>query len=143
MAIESIPAYSRLRGSSAGHVYNEAAFHYFLAADRSRVQRSPRSMVLVLLSLRLSPGRSEVLTDSIASTLFTGLVGCVREVDFVGWYRQDRVAGAVLPQGTVSSAELRSQILKRILTSLKTSLPAHATRHLHVRVVRLGRKEKH
>jgi hypothetical protein len=99
-------------------------------------------MVLVLVSLRLSPGRSELLTDSAASTLLTGLVACVREIDFVGWYRQDRVVGAVLPQGTVSSAELRSQILKRILTSLKTSLPADATRHLHVRVVRFGSKEK-
>ena len=142
MAIESTPAYSRLRGSSVGHVYNETAFHYFLAADRSRAQRSPRAMVLVLVSLRLSPGRSDFLTDSLASTLFTGLVTCVREVDFVGWYRQDRVAGAVLPQGAVSSSELRSLVLKRILTSLKTSLPAHAISNLHVRVVRFGRKEK-
>jgi len=141
MALESIPAYSRLRGHPVGHVYNEAAFHYFLAADRSRVERSPRSMVLVLASLRRSPGRSALLTDSVASTLLAGLVACVREVDFVGWYRQDRVAGAVLPQGAVSSSELRSLILKRILTSLKNSLPADATRHLHVRVVRLGRKE--
>ena len=141
MALESIPAYSRLRDHSVGHVYNEAAFHYFLAADRLRVQRSRRSMMLVLVSLRPSPGRSALLTESVGSTLLAGLVACVREVDFVGWYRQDRVAGAVLPQGTVSSAELRSQILKRILTSLKTSLPAHATRNLHVRVVRFGRKE--
>lgn len=141
MALESIPAYSRLRGSPDGHVYNEAAFKYFLAADRWRVQRSPRSMVLVLVSLRPSPGRSELLTDSVASTLFTGLASCVREVDFVGWYRQDRVAGAVLPQGAVSSSELRGLILKRILTSLKNSLPADATRLLHVRVVRFGSKE--
>ena len=143
MAIESIPAYSRLRGSPVGQVYNEAAFHYFLAADRSRAQRSPRSMVLVLVSLRLSPGRSDFLTDSLASTLFAGLGACVREVDFVGWYRQDRVVGAVLPQAAVSSTELRSLILSRILTSLKKSLPADATRHLHVRVVRFGRQEKH
>ena len=142
MAIESTPAYSRLRGSSVGHVYNEAAFHYFLAADRSRAQRSPRAMVLVLVSLRLSPGRSDFLTDSLASTLFTGLVACVREVDFVGWYRQDRVAGAVLPQGTVSSAELRSLVRNRVLTSLKKSLPVDASTYLHVRVVRLGRKEE-
>jgi hypothetical protein len=99
-------------------------------------------MVLVLVSLRLTPGRSDSFTDSLASTLFTALGACVREVDFVGWYRQDRVVGAVLPQGAVSSSELRSLVLNRIVTSLKKAMPADASRYLHVRVVRLGRKEK-
>jgi len=98
-------------------------------------------MLLVLVSLRLSPGRSQPLKDNIASTIFTALEACVREVDFVGWYRQGRVAGAVLPQGAVASSELRSLILKRILTSLRKSLPTDATRQLHVRGVRFGRKE--
>ena len=141
MALESIPAYSRLRASSVGHVYNQAAFHYFLAADRVRVQRSRRSMILLLVSLRPSPGRSEPLSDAIASTLFAGLAACVREIDFIGWYRQDRVAGAVLPLGAVSTSALRTLILNRILTSLKRSLPADAARHLHLRVVRFGRQE--
>ena len=141
MALESTPAYSKFRARSVGHVYNEAAFQYFLAADRLRVHRSRRSMILVLVSLRSAPGRSEVLTDAIASTLFAGLTASVREIDFVGWYRQDRVAGAVLPQGVVSSSELRAPLLNRILTSLKHSLPDDATRQLHVRVVRFGRKE--
>ena len=141
MALESIPAYSRLRASSVGHVYNQAAFHYFLAADRVRVQRSRRSMILLLVSLRPSPGRSEPLSDAIASTLFAGLTACVREIDFIGWYRQDCVAGAVLPLGAVSTSALRTLILNRILTSLKRSLPADAARHLHLRVVRFGRQE--
>jgi hypothetical protein len=141
MPLQSTPAYSRFRASSIDCVYNEAAFHYFLAADRSRVQRSRRSMVLVLVSLRLNPGRSEFLADAMASMLFAGLAACVREIDFIGWYRQDRVAGAVLPQGEVTSSQLRTLVLNRILTSLKHSLPDDVTRHLHVRVVRFGRKE--
>jgi len=141
MASESIPAYSRFPGRPVGHAYNEAAFHYFLAADRSRVEHSRRSMILVLASLRQSPGRNELLTDAIASALFAGLSASVREIDFIGWYRQDRIAGAVLPQGQVSRAEIRALILHRILTSLRSSLPEHATRQLHVRVVRFGRKE--
>ncbi len=123
MALELIPDYSRFRARSVGHVYNEAAFHYFLAADRLRVQRSQRSMLLVVISLRLSPGRSERLTDALASTLFAALAASVREIDFVGWYRQGRIAGAVLPQGVVSSSELRPVLFHRILTSLKHSLP--------------------
>jgi hypothetical protein len=141
MAPESIPAYSTFRGRPVGHAYNEAAFHYFLAAERSRVQRSRRSMILVLVSLRPSPGRSEHLTDATASMIFAGLAAAVREVDFVGWYWQGRVAGAVLPQAAGSSSELRALILQRILTTLKSYLPPDATGHLHVRAVRLGRKE--
>lgn len=141
MALESIPAYSRFRSKPVGLVYNESAFHYFLAADRLRVQRSRRSMALVLISFRLSPGRSELLTDAMASTLFAGLAACVREIDFVGWYRHGRVVGVVLPQGVGSSSELRNLLRNRILTSLKPSLPDDATRYLHVRVVRFGRQE--
>ena len=33
--------------------------------------------------------------------MFAGLAAVVREVDFLGWYRQDRVAGAVLAQARV------------------------------------------
>jgi hypothetical protein len=141
MAPELIPAYSALGGRPSSNVYNEAAFHYFLAADRVRAHRFRRSMLLVLISLRSSPGRSEYLTDASASRLFAGLAAGVREVDFVGWYRQDRIAGAVLPQGAATSSELRGLILARIVTSLKKSLPAEAAARLHVRVVRCGRKE--
>lgn len=142
MALESIPAPSGFRVGSAGHAYNEAAFRYFLDADRKRVERSERSIILLLVSIRREPGRSAPLKDATASALFAGLSSSVREVDFVGWYRQGRVAGAVMPQTPGVPRELREVSAKRILTSLEKFLPAEAARHLHVRVVQLDGKEQ-
>ena len=32
--------------------------------------------------------------------MFSGLALSVREVDFIGWYRKERIAAAVLTQGS-------------------------------------------
>jgi hypothetical protein len=142
MAIESVPAPAVIRVGVAGHTYNEAAFRYFLEADRKRVDRSERSIILLLVSVRREPGRSSPLKDATASALLAGLGAAVREVDFVGWYRQGRIAGAVLPQTPGAPRELRDVIAKRILTSLAKFVPAADARHLHVRVVHLDGKEQ-
>ena len=67
MALESIPAYTGFRGGPVGQAYNEAAFRYFLDADRRRVERSGRSIILVLASIRQSPGRAARLPDATAA----------------------------------------------------------------------------
>ena len=142
MAIESIPATSGFRVGSVGHAYNEAAFRYFLDADRKRVDRFERSIVLLLVSVRREPGRSVVLKEATASALVAGLAAGIREVDFVGWYREGRIAGAVLPQAPAAPRELRDVIAQRIVAILKKFLPAEDARHLHVRVVQLYGKEQ-
>ena len=136
-----IPAYSGFRGGPLGEAYNEAAFRYFLDVDRRRVQRSERSIILVLVSVRGAGGARAALDQASASSLFAGLAGSVREVDFVGWYREGRVLGAVLPQGVAPSRELRAVIANRVLSSLRTSLPGNRAADLRVRVVVLGGKD--
>src|SRR5687768_5757909 len=141
MAIESIPAPSGFRVGPTVHAYNEAAFRYFLEADRKRVDRSERSIILLLISVRRDPGRSAPLKDPVASALLAGLGAAVREVDFIGWYRQGSIAGAVLPQSPGAPRELRDVLARRVLTSVRKFVPADDARHLHVRVVHLDGKE--
>jgi hypothetical protein len=138
MALESIPAYFGFRGGQLRRAYNEAAFRHFLAVDRLRADHSTRSILLVLASLRQSVGRSAMLTDAAAAALFCGLGECVREVDFVGWYREGYVAAAVLWQGVNPSRELPHVIVQRLLPALRKRLPIDQSRNLRVRVVRLG-----
>jgi len=140
MAFELVTDHSAFQAGSTGQAYNEAAFRYFLDVDRTRVQRSERSIVLALVSLRREAGRSEPIADACAAPVFAALAGSVREVDFIGWYRQHRVIGAVLPQGGRASDEGRRLISCRLVASLKTFVPADIARHLHVRVVCLGGK---
>ena len=139
MALDPTPAYSGFRrGQKMEQVYNEAAFRYFLAVDRLRAERSRRLLILVLASVREAPGRSAHLTHNAAAVMFAGLTASVREVDFVGWFHEGRVAGAVLAQ-RVGAADQRAAISNRIVATLRTRLPRGRSKNLHVRVIRLGR----
>ena len=77
MALEPIPAYSGFRGGQIGQAYNEAAFRYFLAVDRLRAERMQRSILLVLASIRPTPGRSAHLTRRHGSRDVRGVGGSV------------------------------------------------------------------
>ena len=131
-------AHSKFQSGAPGLAYNEAAFRHFLAVDRSRARRSHRRLYLVLIALREGIGRRATLTDATAAAIFRGLGASVREVDFVGWYEEGRVAGAVLSQGAKTTDAAAVAISDRVLLSLRKQLPAPHSTNLRVRVVRLG-----
>ena len=126
-----------------GQAYNEQAFRHFLAIERKRAARASRSFLLLLVSLRKEPGASVAINAKAASRLFSGLAGCVREVDFIGWYREERVAGAVLTQGlgTPPPAAVRG-IGDRVTQVLNQRLPERDAERLQVRVLQLCRRPK-
>ena len=124
-----------------GDVYDEDAFRHFLAVERMRAQRSQRPFLLLLVSIRGSRIIDEV-PGSVSPALFTGLGLCVREIDFVGWYRQGRVAGAVLPQGVgLHDRDASHRIVSRVNRILGEHLPSVAGR-LRVRTVQLGARAR-
>ncbi len=102
-----------------------------------------RSILLVLASVRLTPGRSVHLPRAIADRIFAGLAAGVREVDFLGWYQQDRVAGAVLAQAGYLSDRQAGRVSERILPAIRRELRDGQAQFIHVRVVRLGAMTGH
>jgi hypothetical protein len=123
-----------------GQAYNEAAFRYFLAVDRLRAERMERSILLVLASIRPTPGRCAQLAQPTAAAMFAGLAAGVREVDFLGWYRQGRVAGAVLAQAACLSDQQAGRVGERIRAAIRKEVRDDRGPFVHVRVVRLGFK---
>jgi hypothetical protein len=124
----------------AGKVYSEGAFRHFLDIERVRVERSERSFLLLLVSLRKCPESGVSVPRAVAPALFSGLALCVREIDFIGWYRQGRVAGAVLAQGFhAPDSEAPSRIVERVTQVLSGRLPEVVSRRLRVRIVQFGR----
>ena len=114
--------------------YSEEAFRYFLGLERKRAERSGRSLLLLLVNLTTDGG--ETISSAIACKLFAGLSLCVRDVDFIGWYRHGRVTGAVLTQGADSPAlQASEQIVERVTTLLGKRLPPAIAERLHVRVL--------
>lgn len=142
MSLEMSPAYAGFPGGQSCQAYNESAFRYFLAVDRWRAERSHRSVILVLASLRQGPGRNALLSPTLAAAMFAGLADGVREVDFIGWHREGRIAGAVLAQGAYVPHELRRAVGDKIRAALEKALPANQANHLHVRAVRLGARRE-
>ena len=135
MMPESLPSYSGFSSGAAGQAYNQTAFRHFLAIERRRAERSGRPLLLVLVGFRGS--RADGLTATIATAIFRGLGETVREVDFVGWFREGLVAGAVLTQGGGTAAEpTREMVTERVMRALRAHLPASQTHNLRVRVIR-------
>ena len=123
--------------------YNEHAFRYFLGIERNRSERSQRSSLLVLVNLKQDADTSRQMGPSVAAKIFAGLSRCVREVDFVGWHRENRVAGAVLAQGSdVPDPDITRRIGQRISDVVGEQLPAQVADRLHVRLVHLRPRRK-
>jgi hypothetical protein len=92
--------------------------------------------LLLLVNLTVDDDGGQNIPPTISSKLFSGLSLCVRDVDFIGWYRHGRVAGAVLTQGTDSPAlEASEQIGDRVKQLLTKRLPAGLAERLQVRVL--------
>jgi len=127
---------------AACEAYNEDAFRYFLAVERKRAERSSRSLLLLLVDKKSTDSTpSDAMTGiepSVASKLFSALSRSVRDVDFVGWYREPHVAGALLTQGAdIPGDDAFQRIHERVNGALTDCLPPHAASALQVRVLQL------
>ena len=138
MDVASLYDYSEFRAGKSCYAYNEAAFRHFLEVDRRRVRRSTRSLLLVLASLRRGPGKNATLSETAAAALFLGLGECVREVDYVGWYRRGSLVGAVLAQGSNARDDMSARAVERIVPAVRKRLSSDQARSLRIRIVRIG-----
>ena len=139
MGSHALLAHTSYDGGAAGRAYNEAAFRHFLNIERKRAEHPAYSVLLIMVSRRISPGRNATLQRAEASALFSALGASVREADFVGWYREDRVAAAVLTYPSSTAAHVISRITGRVVQALEAH-PTHDYRSTRVRAVPLGNK---
>ena len=132
------PAHSKFQSGPVGPAYNEAAFRHFLAVDKSRAQRLRRFLYMAMIAVRGREGQTPNLTDATAAAVFRGLGGSLREGDYVGWYKEGQVAGAVLAQGFHSAGNISGAIEERLLAALKKELTDDQLAGLRVWVERIG-----
>jgi len=122
-----------------GREYGEDAFLYFLDIERARAGRSNHPVRLLFATLEPDSGRPAEISAASAVRLFQGMRQSLRETDIVGWYRQGRVAGAVLTaHADVPGKEMSGLIEQRVVNGLRQGLPAKIASGLRVRVVQLG-----
>jgi len=118
--------------------FNEETFHYFLAIERQRSERSGRPFVLLLVELKDAAGQSVSIDRSAALKVFVGLRACLRETDVHGWYRTHFAAGALLTElGDGAASDLRGPVGQRVKARISRDLPEELARHLEVAVYHL------
>jgi hypothetical protein len=129
-------AYGVVLEGRFGQAYNEQAFRYFLQIERGRAARAHRPLLLLLLELKRSEDPA-LIDPAVAAKLFDCLWHCLRETDVMGWYREDRVAGAVLThvEGECGP-EVLDIIRQRVGQMLSESLSTDVARQFRVRVYR-------
>jgi len=125
-------------GSHGAAAYNEQAFRYFLDIERKRSETSKRPFVLLLVDLKKQPSPTSRLAPAAAEKLLAALSRCVRETDFIGWYRDHAIAGAVLTQDSETvESNLPEAVSRRITDVLRDHLPVDLANMIQVRVYRL------
>jgi hypothetical protein len=126
-----------------GQAYDEEAFLYFLAMERKRSERSGSPFLLVLVDLKEEPGASVRIAPAVSARIFSRLWLCLRETDVIGWYREERVAGAVLTQLAAGPLpDVCDEVGQRVTAALREGLPPSVARRLQVRVYQLGPRVK-
>jgi hypothetical protein len=114
-------------------------FGYFLAIERKRSEVSSRPFLLLLVDLKPDSGAGWQIDPHVASELLAMLSRRLRETDFVGWYREDQVIGAVLTQrAEMICTDVSLRIGQRFKKALCEGLPREVARRLQVRVYQLS-----
>ena len=128
-------------GSS--EAYNEEAFQYFLELERRRAEISHRPFLLMLVEFGKHPAGLTPDIDLVtARKLFAVLRACLRETDFIGWYRDGRVAGAVLTQHSEPNREdLSGTVRQRVSDALDKLYPPGRPGNFQVRVYELSPRQ--
>jgi hypothetical protein len=122
-----------------GTEYSEETFLYLLDVERARAERSHQRLWLLLATLEPVAGRPDPITPASAAKLFEGLRQSLRDTDIMGWYRQDRVAGAVLTARADAPEEETSGLVEqRVGDGLRRQLPRSLARDLRVKVTQQG-----
>ena len=117
------------------HAYNEEGFRYFLEIERKRATRLGRPCVLLLVGLKGHAKPPARIDPVLAAKLFSSLWLCLRETDVIGWYREDRVAGALLTQ--LADIPQTDTIRERVTGALWHDLRPAISRRLLVHVYQL------
>ena len=122
-----------------GTEYDEETFVYFLSMERARAGRSNQRLRLLLATLEADPGKPVPIPPASAAKLFKALRLLLRDTDIMGWYRQDRVAGAILTaRAGTPEDEASTLIEERVRKGLLERLPSSVAQNLRVRITQQG-----
>jgi hypothetical protein len=118
-------------------IYDEQAFGYLLAIEQKRSARSAGSFHLLLVTPREEqPDGSAAFTPAAAACIAGALSTCVRDSDFIGWYREPGTIGAVLTHDPRKTPpDLSMGAFDRVVDDMLRALPEEIVKAISVQLV--------
>jgi hypothetical protein len=116
-------------------VYHQEAFRYLLERESKRSERSGYFCQIILVYWTDAQGRIVQMDSPVAQIVMAAASRSFRETDYVGWYRDGRIVGAVLTVLTQESMALvPTQLQPRLVECLRTQLSIEDFSRLQIRV---------
>jgi len=120
---------------SQSGAYNQEAFRYLLESESKRSERSGHFCQILLMHWTDAQGGIVQMDSHVAKTVMAASSRSLRETDYIGWYRDGRIVGAVLTVLVQESmAQVASHLQKRLVEVLQSELSIEASRRLQIRV---------
>lgn len=120
---------------SNSEVYNEKAFRYLLASESKRSERSGYSFTILIIYSTDKQGLIVPMDRDVADTVVKALFCSLRETDYIGWYLEGRIVGAVLTVlGQDSAVKAASLIRQRVMDILRVDVSVEENSRLQIRV---------
>ena len=95
--------------------YNQEAFRYLLESESKRSERSGYFCQILLVYWTDAQGRIVQMDSHIVKSVMAALSRSLRETDYIGWYHDGRIVGAVL---TVLEQESMAQVSTHLQSRL-------------------------
>jgi hypothetical protein len=111
----------RNRSMTQNSICREEAFSYLLQAESKRSERSGQAYHIILIYRVEGQGTVKPMHSYVSTIVFDALAQSLRQTDYIGWYRENRVIGGVL---TVVEEDSIADVFERIHRRLKSILLA-------------------
>ena len=115
--------------------YNQVAFRYLLESESKRSELSGHFCQILLMYSTDAQGRIVMMDPRVAKAVIAASSRSLRETDYVGWYRDGHIVGAVLTvlvQETM--AQVSTHLQPRLVEILRAELGFKETNRLQIRV---------
>lgn len=120
---------------SQSGAYNQEAFRYLLKSESKRSERSGHFYQILLMYSTDARGRIVRMDSHVAKAVIAASSRSLRETDYVGWYRDGHIVGAVLTvlvQETM--AQVSTHLQPRLVEIIRAELGIEETSRLQIRV---------
>jgi hypothetical protein len=120
---------------SQSGAYNQEVFRYLLESESKRSERSGHFCQILLMYSTDAQGRIVLMDSHVAKAVIAASSRSLRETDYVGWYRDGHIVGAVLTvlvQETM--AQVSTHLQPRLMEIIRGELGVEETSRLQIRV---------